>query len=48
MSVPKTPLFVKTHDFTVWLLRHTQRFLKNLRYSYTIRLVGQRHFGVPK
>jgi len=38
MAVPNTPLFVKTHDFIVWLLRHTQRFPKNLRHSYTNRL----------
>lgn len=38
MAAPNTPLFVKTHDFIVWLLRHTQRFPKNLRHSYTIRL----------
>jgi len=35
MSVPDTPLFVKTHDFNVWLVNHTQRFPKNLRYSYS-------------
>ena len=35
---PNTPLFVKTHDFLVWLLRHTQRFPKNLRHSYMLRL----------
>ena len=38
MTVPNTPLFVKTHDFIVWLLKHTQRFPKNLRPSYTVRL----------
>ena len=27
MSTPDTPLFVKTHDFLLWLIRHTQRFL---------------------
>jgi hypothetical protein len=31
-------LFVKTHDFIAWLIRHTQRFAKNLRHSYTNRL----------
>jgi hypothetical protein len=35
LSIPQLPLFVKTHDFTVWLLRHTQRLPKNLRHSYT-------------
>jgi hypothetical protein len=35
---PNTPLFVKTHDFTIWLLQHSQRFPKNLRHSFTIRL----------
>ncbi|MFM8221899.1 MAG: four helix bundle protein, partial [Planctomycetaceae bacterium] len=38
MSTPQTPLFVKTHDFISWLIRHTQRFAKNLRHSYTLRL----------
>ena len=38
MTVPATPLFVKTHDFNVWLLNHTQRFPKNLRHSYPQRL----------
>ncbi|MFN0056230.1 MAG: four helix bundle protein [Planctomycetales bacterium] len=40
MQIPNTPLFVKTHDFVVWLIRHTQRFPKNLRQSYTTRLEG--------
>ena len=38
MTIPDTPLFVKTHDFLLWLLRHTQRFPKNLRHSYTLKL----------
>ena len=38
MEAPNTPLFVKTHDFVVWLLTHTQRFPKHFRYSYTHRL----------
>jgi hypothetical protein len=38
MPVPDTPLFVKTHDFLLWLIRHTQRFPKNLRHSYTNKL----------
>ncbi len=38
MNIPDTPLFVKTHDFIVWLLGRTQRFPKNLRHSYTNRL----------
>jgi hypothetical protein len=38
MQIPDTPLFVKTQDFLVWLIRHTQRFPKNLRHSYTQRL----------
>ena len=40
MNLPDTPLFVKTHDFVLWLLRHTQRFPKNLRHSYTNRVEG--------
>ena len=38
MATPDTPLFVKTHDFLLWLIRHTQRFPKNLRQSYTLKL----------
>ena len=38
MSIPDTPLFVKTHDFLIWLIRHSQRFPKNLRHSYTSKL----------
>ncbi len=38
MKTPDTPLFVKTHDFVLWLIRHTQRFPKNLRATYTCRL----------
>ena len=40
MQIPSTPLFVKTHDLIVWLLKHTQRFPKHLRHSYTNRLEG--------
>ena len=35
---PDTPLFVKTHDFLLWLLGCTQRFPKHLRHSYTLKL----------
>lgn len=38
MSAPDTPLFVKTHDFLLWLIQHTQRFPKNLRHTYTHKL----------
>ncbi|HVC98795.1 MAG TPA: hypothetical protein VND64_34340 [Pirellulales bacterium] len=38
MTAPDTPLFVKTHDFLVWLIGRTQRFPKNLRQSYTLKL----------
>jgi hypothetical protein len=38
MAIPDTPLFVKTHDFLIWLLERTQRFPKNLRQSYTLKL----------
>ena len=38
MQAKSTPLFVKTHDFNLWLLGRTQRFPKNLRHSYTDRL----------
>jgi hypothetical protein len=37
-SMIDTPLFVKTHDWNLWLLQRTQRFPKNLRHSYTDRL----------
>ena len=39
-AIPNTPLFVKTYDFLIWLIRHTQRFPKNLRHTYTQRLEG--------
>jgi hypothetical protein len=38
MPIPDTPLFVKTHDFLLWRIRHTQRFPKHLRHSYTNKL----------
>ena len=38
LGVPDTRLFVKTHDFLLWLIKHTQRFPKNLRHTYTQRL----------
>ncbi|MCH7725070.1 MAG: four helix bundle protein [Planctomycetes bacterium] len=38
MRIPDTPLFVKTHDFLLWLLLRTQRFPKHLRHSYTLKL----------
>ena len=38
MPIPETPLFVKTHDFIVWLMGHSQRFPKSLRQSFTARL----------
>jgi hypothetical protein len=38
MLVPDTPLFVETRDFLLWLMKHTQRFPKNLRHSYTNKL----------
>ncbi|MFO0870350.1 MAG: four helix bundle protein [Pirellulales bacterium] len=31
-------MFVKTHDFLLWLIQHTQRFPKNLRHTFTQRL----------
>ena len=38
MGTPNTPLFVKTHDFVLWLIRHTQRFPKNLGHTLTHKL----------
>ena len=40
MSTVETPLFVKTHDFLLWLIRHTQR--RNLILS------GCLAFTVPR
>ena len=37
-SAPTTPLFVKTHDFIVWLFHHSARAPKRLRHSYTQRV----------
>ena len=31
-------MFVKTHDFLLWLIHHSQRFPKNLRQLYTLKL----------
>ncbi len=36
--IPDTPLFVKVHDFNVWLLNHTRRFPKHFRHTLTERL----------
>jgi hypothetical protein len=38
MQIIDTPLFVKTHDFILWLFRHTMRFPKHLRHSFTLKL----------
>ena len=38
MRIPDTPLFVKVHDFNVWLLNHTRRFPKHFRHTLTERL----------
>jgi hypothetical protein len=38
MSLPDTPLLVKTHDFLLWLIRHPQRFPNNLRHTYFQKL----------
>ena len=34
----ESPLFVKTHDFLVWLFQATAKFPKNLRQSLTLDL----------
>ena len=34
----ESPLFVKTHDFLVWLFPTTAKFPKNLRQSLTLDL----------
>ena len=34
----KTPIFVKTHDFVVWLFQRTARFPKHYRHSLTLKL----------
>jgi len=38
MKQENTPLFVKTHDFILWLMQRTQRFPKHWRHSYTHKL----------
>ena len=38
MKTLDTPLFVKTHDFILWLLKHSARFPKYLRATLTVRL----------
>ncbi len=39
MSTVETPLFVKTHDFLLWLIRHTQR--RNLILSGCLAFILQ-------
>ena len=41
MAIANTPLFVKFHDFNVGMLKHTQRFPKNLRHIHTPRIEAQ-------
>jgi hypothetical protein len=34
----QTPVFVRTHDFLLWLLPHTAKFPKAMRHTVTNRL----------
>jgi len=34
----QSPLFAKTHDFLVWLFRHTAKFPRQYRHTLTERL----------
>jgi len=38
LCMTEMPLFVKVHDWNLWLLQRTQRFPRSLRHSYTDRL----------
>ncbi len=40
MQAERTPIFVRTYDFVLWLLPHTARWPKHLRQSLTARLEG--------
>jgi len=40
MQAERTPIFVRTYDFVLWLLPHTARWPKHLRHSLTERLEG--------
>ncbi|NUN51695.1 MAG: diversity-generating retroelement protein Avd [Planctomycetaceae bacterium] len=40
MQAERTPIFVRTYDFILWLLPHTARWPKHLRHSLTGRLEG--------
>ncbi len=40
MKAERTPIFVRTYDFALWLLPHTARWPKHLRHSLTDRLEG--------
>lgn len=36
--MPDSPLFVKLHDFNVWLLPRTLKFPREYRFSFALRL----------
>ncbi|MHC4820667.1 MAG: diversity-generating retroelement protein Avd [Planctomycetota bacterium] len=38
MQAERTPIFVRTYDFVLWLLPHTAKFPKAMRHSFTNRL----------
>ncbi len=38
MAVNESPIFVRTHDFAVWLLAHTIRFPKSQRFVMARRI----------
>jgi hypothetical protein len=37
MTLPDTPLFVKTHDFTVWLIRQSLRCTRFMNVQRVVR-----------
>jgi hypothetical protein len=40
MQADRTPVFVRTHDFVLWLFPHTAKFPKVLRLTLTNRMEG--------
>ena len=38
MQAERTPIFVRTYDFVLWLLPHTAKFPRAMRHSFTNRI----------
>jgi hypothetical protein len=38
MQAERTPIFVRTYDFVLWLLPHTAKFPRAMRHSFTNRV----------